>query len=353
MSMIDMLKKRSAENVNKQIEESKTSEGNTRFAEEIQMKNLYDTKAKGKDIGFIRIRLLPNKFNESGEFTKDIVPVREFFHKNTTLEEFKDKKAGTKWYISTSRATLNNFKEFKGQENNDVMQEFLNSVYEKHQKEGFGRDDKSEYSEFYSAFKAKNQYIANVYIEECDFNPELVGQVKAFKFGGAVFKTIKESLEPKKRGKTTLPAVDIFDMLTDSGASLMITVHNEKGLPQFVEYIAEFDAGEPLMIDGEICTEEQAMDLFNKTHDIFKEYVTDKVKTYDEQAAYFKKQYGFTHDKYTHGSAFQAALKEEAVKDIPEDLTEPESEVQSLKTDEVKEESLMDKFKRMQKENKS
>ena len=103
----------------------------------------------------------------------------------------------------------------------------------------------------------------------------------------------------------------------------------------------------------EICTEEQAMDLFNKTHDIFKEYVTDKVKTYDEQAAYFKKQYGFTHDKYTHGSAFQAALKEEAVKNIPEDLVETESEVQSLKTDEVKEESLMEKFKRMQKENKS
>lgn len=83
------------------------------------------------------------------------------------------------------------------------------------------------------------------------------------------------------------------------------------------------------------------------------EYVTDKVKTYDEQAAYFKKQYGFTHDKYVHGSAFQAALKEEAVKNIPEDLVETESEVQSLKTDEVKEESLMEKFKRMQKENKS
>ena len=46
-------------------------------------------------------------------------------------------------------------------------------------------------------------------------------------------------------------------------------------------------------------------------------------------------------------------MKEEAVKNIPEDLVETESEVQSLKTDEVKEESLMEKFKRMQKENKS
>ena len=65
MSMIDMLKKRSAENVNKQIEESKTSEGNTGFAEEIQMKNLYDTKAKGKDIGFVRMRLFQiNSMNQ-------------------------------------------------------------------------------------------------------------------------------------------------------------------------------------------------------------------------------------------------------------------------------------------------
>ena len=351
MNMIDVLKNRSAAQVSKQIEESKESTGGYKgFEHEVQMKQLYDTKAVGKDIGYVRMRLIPNKHNETGEFVKDIVPVREFFHKNTTLEEFKAKQNGTKYYIAPSRASLNKFSDFKNQENNDPMQEFLNSIFEKHTKEGYSKDEKSDYSNFYSEFKATQFYIANVYIEECEFNPQLEGKVVAFKFGNSIFKEIEAALKETTRGKTKIPAIDVFNMLEDSGASLSISVDNEKGSAQFVKYRAVFEACEPLLINGEICTEEQALELFNSTHDIFNEYITKKVKSYDEAAAYFAKQYGFAHDKNIHGSAFQAALKENINESIPEEIKEEVKHVEPLKTDEVKEESVMEKFKRMQKE---
>ncbi len=34
------------------------------------------------------------------------------------------------------------------------------------------KDDESIYSKYYKSMKARSQYVANVYIEECPFNPE-------------------------------------------------------------------------------------------------------------------------------------------------------------------------------------
>jgi len=319
-SVIDMLKRRSAENVSQQLEEAKKDTGRG-FAEEVEMKHLYDARSakKGKDIGFVRLRLLPNKHNETGEFVKDIVPSRSFFTRTTSLEEFKREQQGTKWYIALSRVSLNAFSEFKDAEdkNTDPMQEYLNSIYEMHTKEGGSREDETIYSKYYKALKARQTYVVNAYIEECPAHPELEGTVKAFKFGPGIYKEITKALEEQTLGSKKIPPIDVFNPLSDTGASLMIRVHNEKGDTRFVEYEAAFDSCDPLMINGAAVTEEQTIELIEKTHDLFKIYITDQVKTYEQLVKYFKSQFGFAHDKYTRGSEFQEALKEEVESQVP------------------------------------
>lgn len=368
MSVIDMLKRRSAENVSQQLEEAKKDNGGRGFAEEVEMKHLYDARSakKGKDIGFVRLRLLPNKHNETGEFVKDIVPTRSFFTRTTSLEEFKREQQGTKWYIALSRVSLNAFSEFKNAEdkNTDPMQEYLNSIYEMHTKEGGSREDETVYSKYYKALKARQSYVVNVYIEECPAHPELEGTVKAFKFGPGIYKEITKALEEQTLGSKKIPPIDVFNPLSDTGASLMIRVHNEKGDTRFVEYEASFDACDPLMINGEPVTEEQTIELIEKTHDLFKVYITDHVKPYDQLVKYFKSQFGFAHDKYTRGSEFQEALKEEVANQVPDEedpfSTSGSNGVKSLEDVSTTNsenndsgQSLLDKFRAKAKEQKT
>ena len=363
MSLIDMLKRRSAESVSQQLEEVKKDSGNRGFAEEVEMKHLYDARSakKGKDIGFVRLRLLPNKHNETGEFVKDIVPTRSFFARATSLEEFKREQQGTKWYVALSRVSLNAFSEFKNAEdkNTDPMQEYLNSVYEMHTKEGGSREDETVYSKYYKTLKARQSYIVNVYIEECPAHPELEGTVKAFKFGPGIYKEITKALEEQTLGSKKIPPIDVFNPLSDTGASLMIRVHNSKGDTRFVEYEAAFDACDHLMIDGKPVTEEQAVELIEKTHDLFKIYITDQVKTHEHLVKYFKSQFGFTHDKYTRGSEFQEALKE-VVSQVPEEVSGEsdsfpsafEKQLEDVTTSNSSDsgQSLLDKFRAKAKE---
>ena len=322
--MIEMLKNRSASKIKEQIEEANKSQSNTNpNPDEVQMRDLWDRKNAPQDenAGYVRLRLLPNKFNEEGEFTKDIVPLREFWTRATSLQDFKDEKQGSKWFIRLSRTTLNSFKEFKNDDGNpDPMQEYLHSVYAKHIELGMDKDDESIYSKYYKSMKARNQYVANVYIEECPFNPELEGKVKILKFGNSVYDKIVLALKEQERGKRIIPAIDVFNPISDKGASLEIVMNNEKGDMRFVKYEASFDACDPLMIDGKPCTEEQAVELIEQTHDLFKLYVTDVVKSYEDSVKYFKSQFGFPHDVYVGGSAFKEALEAEAEKDVPEEL---------------------------------
>lgn len=311
LSLIEQLRGRNPAAINAQIEEAKktTDEGQEHIFE---LKNFYDKGVKDVDAGYIRLRILPSQFNKhpDPEFSRDIVPVEEYWHDALSYEDFVAGIPSTKKFKRLARRTNKDFVDLKGDGVTDPMQEYLNSIYALHEKTG---QEESDYIKYYRSQKAKSTFFCNAYIEECATDPSQEGKVVIFKFGPAVMNAIKAALKGGKKGKKNIPALNVFSFVDTpaeyggNGASLMIQIHNDKA--PYPTYVAEFDNAEPLQIDGEDIDLEAADKLYKQTHDLFKLFVEGKVTSYENAVTHFQDKYGFAHDKYIQGAEWKKALK--------------------------------------------